>query len=268
VADLSSVARVKQYAPLANTPNLDAKLASLVSSESAVLLAYLNIVCPYEAVTDALLDGRGARRIMLPQSPVIDVSAVSVMGTAYTKVTSALDSGFMVDRSGSILLTGGRRFPDVPLCVQASWEAGFRTEISTTVPAPVGNATTVTVTPSGGDVEGGWLSQVASIVSSGGVVFSAAANASAPAGNQYGITDGVITFNSSDGNTPVTITGYYVPGPLLQATNQMVTLALQQSINVGVKGKNILGEAISYDTTQMNDDIKAMVGPYRKMAPS
>lgn len=54
----------------------------------------------------------------------------------------------------------------------------------------------------------------------------------------------------------------------MQAVNQMVALGLQQSVTVGVKGKNIGGDAISYDTRQMNDDIKAIVGPYRRMSPS
>lgn len=196
MADLTSVARVKQYAPLANTPNQDARIAALVSSESATLLAYLNITCPFERVTDRLMDGRNARRLMLPVAPVISVSSLSVLGTAYNQVTDPLQGGFMLDSSGAILLTGGIRFPDVPLCVKASWDAGFPTSISTTVPAATGNAATSTITPTGGSVDGGWLAQIDSIVSASGVTFTAAANASNPAGSEYGLSDGTITFNA------------------------------------------------------------------------
>jgi len=104
-------------------------------------------------------------------------------------------------------------------------------------------------------------------IDNGTVTFTEAANASNPQPNEYAASDGTLTFNVANSNAPVNIMGYYVPGPLLQACNQMIALALQQSVTVGVKGKNILGEAVSYDTTQMNDDIKAIVAPYRKMAP-
>jgi hypothetical protein len=269
VADLTSVARVRNYAPLANTPSLTNELTTLVSVQSQAVLDYIATVVPFEAHVNAQLRGRGAQAIMLPRVPLLAVQSLTVLGQPVAQVADSRQAGFIADTdSGLIALTCGLRFPQDFGGVQCSWTAGYQGQQTTAIPVGTGNATTSTITPTE-NVAGGFASVVANVISTpGGVVFASAANQSNPMAGEYAFSDGTFTFNTADANTSVVMQYYYVPGPLMQACNETIATVLQQRQNVGIGGKTLAGETIRYDWTQFSDTIKSQLQPYRRMAPT
>lgn len=268
MADLTSVARVRLYAPLANNPTLTGTIQALISAESQTIQNYINIAVPFESLADVLMDGRGALRLMLPRTPVIAVQALSVLGQAQDAVMDPRTVGYLADtRRGTIELTPGRRFPEALSSVQCTWTAGFPGSQATAIPVATGNATTTTITPTA-NTDGGFAAVVANVVSAGGVVFTSAANQSNPLATEYGFADGVFTFNTTDSNTVVTMTYYCVPGPLMMACNEQVATDLQMRQNVGMGFKSLAGETLKYDWKQLTDIVKAQLAPYRRWTPA
>jgi hypothetical protein len=268
VADLTSIARVRAYTSLANAPNLAPEVGALISLESQAIINYIDRPIPFETNTNVMLDGSGTPRMMLPRLPILAVQALSVCGQVIPAAPSWNQPGYIANaRDGTITLTGGRRFPMEMAAVVCTWTAGYQGQQTATIPAATGNETTSTITPTE-NVQGGFAAQVASVTDGNGVVYSVAANQSNPLAGTYGFSDGVLTFNTANANTSVTMVYYFIPGPLMQACNEMVAIDLQQRQNVGVGSKTLAGEIVKYDWKQFTDTMKSQLAPYRRVAPS
>lgn len=258
MADLTTLAAVKEYF-VGMTANADALLRRLITRESGHVQNYIQRTCPYAAFSDVILIGTGTASMMLPDTPVLRVSALSIDGRSIPAAASSTDFGYRLAKNVIYLNQG--KFPNGSASVVASWEAGFAGTFTATVPS--GNSPTIT--PSGADCEGGWAAIDRGVTyANGSALSSVSANVAA---GQYSFADGVYSFNTSDAGQSVTAAFNYVPGPIEQAVIEMVGLDLKQRDNIGQKSKSLAGETISFEQGGLTLSVKQMLDPFRRRAP-
>ena len=252
--NLTTVANVKQYLTI-TTANQDALLAQLIARESAFVEQWCGRQFGLVTNTNKRLNGTGTSRLVLPDQPILTVSALTIAGSVVPASADAVQAGFVFDDT-CLYLIGGDKFPMVPQSVVCSWTSGYQATDADYV--PTGN--TPTITP----LAGGTASSAIS-------VFDNTANAamvqvgSNPATGQYNFSAGVFTFNSAQYNHSVTMMYNYVPSPVEQAVIEMVGLDLQQRNNIGINSKSLATETVTYEKKGMTESSKELLLPYRRM---
>lgn len=246
MARLTSVANVKRFLAIP-TANQDTLIAQLIVRESDEVQRVTSRVYPFVDNVGVKLNGTGTKQMVLPSTPILEVSALTLSGVALTASADGVLPGYLFDNIALYLV--GSIFPMGLQNITASWRAGWAGSTTDTVPA--GN--TPTLTP---DSEGFPHTDR-------GVVY--AANGAAVAG--YTFSEGVYTFNASDANASVTMSYYYVPAAVEQAVIEMVGLDLKQRDNIGISSKSLAGESISYEKTGMPASVKEMLNPFKRKAP-
>lgn len=83
MADLTTLANVKQYLNLGTNTSADALLGRLISAASSWVRSYLNRDITQQAYTDTL-DGTGTQRMIVAQYPVTALTSVTVDGQDVT----------------------------------------------------------------------------------------------------------------------------------------------------------------------------------------
>lgn len=259
--NLTTLANVKQYLSITTT-NQDALITSLIARESALVEAWTGRTFPSVSNTNKRLNGNGSKKLVLPDQPILSVSAVSILGSAISSSADGVAAGFMFDDTCLYLVGGiagmswGDRFPNVPQSVTVSWEAGYQT--SETAFVPTGN--TPTITP----VNGGTAATVVSVVdNTTGLTMTQVG--SSPLTGQFSFSAGVFTFNSAQYNDSVTMTYKYIPAAVEQAVIEMVGLDLQQRTNIGINSKTLATESITYEKKGISDSAKELLMPYRRV---
>jgi len=258
--NLTTLANVKQYLSIPTT-NQDALIPRLIARETSLVEQWTGRQFPTVTRVSKRLNGTGTKRLVLPDNPIISVSALSIYGTDVPVSPDGVQAGYMYDDTclylvGDIGGMWGSRFPQQPQCIVCSWVAGYRT--SETDFVPTGNAPTLT--PSNGGT-------AAAVVS----VFDNTANSSmtqvgsGPLTGQFSFADGVFTFNSAQYNHSVTMTYDYIPAAVEQATIEMVGLDLQQRNNIGINSKNLATESLTYEKKGISDSAKELLMPFKRM---
>jgi len=259
--NLTTLANVKSYLSITTT-NQDALIPQLIARESSLVEAWCGRQFGPVSHTAKKLNGNGSKKLVLPDNPILTVSAVFVLGSAVPASPDGVQAGFMFDDTCVYLVGGiasmswGERFPMVPQSVAVSWTAGYQT--SETNYVPTGNTPTITPTT------GGTASSVVSVTddTAGTTLTQVGA---APLAGQFSFSAGVFTFNSAQYNHSVAMTYNYVPGPVEQAVIEMVALDLQQRNNIGINSKSLATESITYEKKGISDSAMEMLRPYRRM---
>lgn len=259
--NLTTIAAVKAYLTI-TTSNQDALIAQLIPRESALVERWTGRTFPTVTNASKRLNGTGTTRLVLPDNPIISVSALSIYGSAIAASPDGIQAGYLFDDTCLYLVGGvggigwGDRFPTQPQSVVCSWTGGYQT--SETDFVPTGNAPTITPTT------GGTAASVVSVMDDTlGIVMTQVG--AAPLANQYTFSAGVFTFNSAQYNHAVTMTYGYIPAAVEQAVIEMVGLDLQQRNNIGITSKSLAGETIAYEKKGISDSAKEMLMPYRRM---
>jgi hypothetical protein len=252
--NLTTVASVKQYLTI-TTANSDALLAQLIARESSFVEQWCGRQFGLVTNTNKRLNGTGTSRLVLPDQPILAVSALAIAGASVLASADAVQAGFVFDDT-CLYLIGGDRFPMTQQSVLCSWTAGYQT--SETDFVPTGNAPTVTPTT------GGTASSVVSVVDNTSSLTMTQVGV-APLAGEYSFSAGVFTFNSAAYNHSVTMTYSYVPSPVEQAVIEMVGLDLQQRNNIGINSKSLASETVTYEKKGMTESAKELLMPYRRM---
>src|SRR5512147_3077368 len=130
--NLSTVANVKQYLTITTT-NQDSLIAALIARESSFIEQWTGRQFGSVSNTSKRLNGTGTTRIVLPDQPILAVSAVSILGSAVPASADGVQAGYVYDDTCVYLVGGvggigwGDRFPMVPQSVAVSWTAGYQT---------------------------------------------------------------------------------------------------------------------------------------------
>jgi|GEM_PF-7049734 len=258
MSNLTTVANVKSYLGI-TTANQDTLIAQLIIRESAFVENWCGRKFTAVTNTNKRLNGTGTTRLVLPDNPILSVSALSLNGTAITLSTDAIQSGYVFDDQCLYLVGGGlwgnlftRGFQNV----QCSWVAGYETTETDYV--PTGN--TPTITPS----DGGTVSSIVSVYDNTSAVTLTQVG-SAPVSGQYSLSAGVITFNSTQYNHSMTIDYYFIPAVVEQSVIEMIGLDLQQKNNIGISSKKLATETVVYSQQQMSPSARDMLMPYKRM---
>jgi hypothetical protein len=259
--NLTTLANVKSYLTI-TSGNQDSLITQFIARESAFVEQWCGRQFGPVTNTNKRLNGTGTTRLVLPDQPILSVSALTIVGAAVPASPDGIQAGFVFDDTCVYLVGGvggiswGDKFPRQPQSIVCSWTAGYQT--SETDFVPTGNTPTIQPTT------GGTASTAIS-------VFDNTANSamtqvgSAPLTGQFSFSAGVFTFNSAQYNHSVTMTYNYVPSPVEQAVIEMVALDLQQRSNVGINSKNLASETVTYEKKGMTDSVKEMLLPYRRM---
>lgn len=254
MARLTSVANVKRFLTI-TTANQDTLIDALIPRESDLVQRFVNRRFPFTDNIGVRLNGTGTRMLVLPEAPILDVSAISVGAVALTASPNGASPGFAFDDI-AVYLTGAL-FDQGLKNVTASWQSGYATTEDGFVPT----ANTPTLSPD----DTGFAHTDRGVTYANGVALTSTSNT--PVAGQYSFADGVYTFNASDSGAGVTMSFYYVPAAVEQAVIEMVGLDLKQRDNIGISSKSLAGESISYEKTGMPASVKEMLAVYRRRVP-
>lgn len=250
--NLTTLARVKRYLGQPGT-NVDALITELIPVASRTIEAYTSRQYPSVSRTGKRLTGSGTDILVLPDSPIVTVSALSIGGVAIPE-SNGTSGGYLADDTAVNLIAYGKFPMKPPLQVTCSWVAGYLETETDTIPT----ANTPTLTPT----SGGRAVTAVSVTNVAGLSFTEVANS--PVVNQFSLSEGVFTFNSSDSGTLVEMEYYYIPSQVEQACVEMIALDLMQRNNVGVKSKTLANETVSFEDRAMTPSVKEMLQPFRK----
>lgn len=261
--NLTTLQAVKTY--LGIIPTLqDQFITSLIPRASDQVQRYCNQEFPSKQYTWFKMNGTGTPRIVLPGPPILSVSAVQVGSTVVTASPDGMTQpGYAFQGNELYLLPGVygnqngnyTRFDQGRNNVMVSWLGGYQTTETGFV--PTGN----TVTP----ITGGTAAVSIGVTYTGNGVAMAQVG-SAPAAGQFTFNNGVYGFSAADYNKQVTMSYYYVPAAVEQATIETIGLKLKQRDNLGVRSKSLAGESISYEDKGVTPAVAAMLAPYVRRA--
>lgn len=255
---LTSLAHVKRYLSI-TTPGQDVLIDELIPRESGLIERFTSrrfgTVLTHANVR---VNGTGSDKLVLPDQPILSVSALSLLATPVPASPGAGMAGYVFDETCIYLI--GSKYPYGLKNVTVSYESGYRT--SETADIPTGNVPTIEPTDLGFPVADRGVTYEAN----GAAMTAAASAANLPAGSYY-FDAGVYTFNSTESGVGVTMTFDYAPHPVEQACIEMVGLDLKQRDNLGITSKSLAGESISYQGGGMTTSVKEMLNPFRKRTP-
>lgn len=267
--DLTTTTRVKDYLAgfgIPTTTAADALVAAAISRASDLACNWTGRNFQRQTWNAVRLNGNGASRMMLPQNPVVSVSALSVDGVAYAASADAIATGYQFDAK-FLYLFGGAYFCRGMRNVQVSFVSGYTTTQNAFIPA----ATPYTVTPTTGsgigpdgapaNTSGPAVVDRGVANASTGVAFALVANA--PAAGQYAFSGGVYTFAAADAGALVAISYDFVPGSVEQAVIETVGSMFKRRGELGIESKTLATETISYRDLALSAAAKTMLQPYR-----
>lgn len=254
--NLTSLANAKTYLAITGSA-VDARLSELIARESAMVERWTSRHFGAATYTRRFT-GTNGPVLTLPETPILSVGAVNVLGVAIEPSPSPEKYGYVFDPDTPALYMIGGTWASTLLGISITWDAGWRTASTANVPT----ANVPTLVPS----EGGYAAQDVGVAyaANGSVLASVA---SGPLVGQYSFSDGVYTFSADDAGNAVTMTYGYVPGPVEQATIEMVGMDLKIRDNIGINSKTLAGETVSYSGGGLTQSCKDMLQPYKRLAP-
>lgn len=255
MADLTTLSAVKAYLAIITTGQ-DSLISALVARESKAVENWTGRRFPAVTNTARRLNGTGTTMLTLPDSPILDITFLSIDGAEIPRSSDGRSFGYTFDETTIYLV--GARFPFTRQSVVCSWTAGYEDGETDFIPA--GNVPTLSPTTGGRAVNNLSVTQVASEL----VMTEVGA---APAAGQYTFVEGTYTFAPADTGLQVAMRYQYVPGPVEQSVIEMVGMDLKQRDNLGVQSKSLANETISYSDKGMSASVRDMLQPYRRMAP-
>lgn len=281
INDLTTIANFKTWFNFQGTGQDDPLLASLITTASMDILAYLGRKSIVRKTFTEYIDGTGSDNLMMKQWPLLAVNSLTVNGTAQTAALPPLQGfygdvwdGCLPGAPGYISLNGvsslypygtdcGNSFPRGKRNIYVSYDAGYSvTDDATAIPA----ATPYTITAA---QTLGRLAQDDGVenASTGAALTKVT---SAPATGQYSVdtTTGIYTFAAADAGVSVEISYSVVPQTLERACWESVAERYQYRQHIGQRSHSVQGNTtVSFDNSGLTDFIKSMIQPYKMMVP-
>jgi hypothetical protein len=254
VADLTTLAAVKAYLGLTSN-GIDSLISSLIVRETTAIQDYTSRKFPAVTQTAKRLNGTGSKVLVLPDSPVLDVSYLAIEGVEVPVSADGLAYGYQFDDTALYMVAS--KFPSGRQNVVCSWTAGYQESETAFIPS----ANTPTLTPT----TGGRAATNISVTDANGPMTLVG---NGPVAGQYTFTAGTYTFNAANIGDSVTMAYYYVPGPVEQSCIELVAQDLKSRDNVGIKSKSLAGEVITYSSDGMSTGVQQTLKLYRKLAPA
>lgn len=259
---LTTLAAVKQWLNISTTDS-DALLIQSIDAASQFILDYLGWDSFQRTAYVQNFRGYGNPDVLLKFWPILSVASVYTHGVGVqpSVVNNGMPgSGFTISdrRNGQqfISLYGysfGNGSPG-----QVSYEAGFETTQTMVIP----DDTPWQLTPTN---KGTWSNDL-------GVLIDGVAGilvAENPTTGQYAVDEwGVYTFAEADAGKTVIIAYSYTPAAVSFAAMEIVGLWFKRRDRIGIQSKTLGGqETITYTNEDMNSGARAMLQPFKNVAP-
>jgi len=270
-ADLTTVANVKDWTEIANTKD-DGLLARLIRASSGAVMVYLNRRNLLTATYTESYPGNNSDRLVLPNYPVVSVSALSISGQAIQKSPDRIQPGYFVDSDGfSVGLAQtyyvNTVYSSIPYkfyrgsVVDITYTAGYQVTAQDVVPSD--DAEPHSLTPLLG---GTAMVDLGVVYSDTGQALAPVATA--PSAGQYAFASGTYTFASGDGGAGVSMTYSYVPHEIEQVVIESVARYYWRRRRQDKKSEGLAQQATTYDLSAFNESQKAVLGNYRRIIPA
>lgn len=258
---LTTLAAVKQWLNI-TTDTSDQLLIQSIDAASQFILDYLGWDSFQRTAYVQNFRGYGKSDVLLKFWPILSVESVFTHGVAVQPavVTNGMPgSGYTVSdrRAGQqfIALYGysfGNGSPG-----QVSYEAGFETTQEMVIPADP-----FKLTPTN---KGTWSNDLGVIIDGvAGVLVTGT-----PTTGQYAVDEwGTYLFAAADVGKTVIIDYSYTPAAVSFAAMEIVGLWFKRRDRIGIQSKTLGGqETITYTNEDMNSGARAMLQPFRNVAP-
>lgn len=257
MADLTTLAAVKAHLNVTSTTQ-DALISGFIARESKAIENFTSRRFPVLVSTARRLNGSGSTSLTLPDTPILEVALLKVDNVEVPASTDGVLAGYIHDEH-TIYLIGGQRFPMGKQNVICTWTAGYQESETDFIPS--GNTPTLTPT------EGGRAVTNVSVTNTATDVVMTEVGSS-PATGQYSFASGTYTFAAADVGVQVTMSYYYVPGPIEQACIDMVSQDLKGRDNIGVRSRTMAAETVTYSSDGMSTGVKQALYAYRRNVPA
>jgi len=258
--NLTSLANLKAYLGLQDDNAIrDAQYVKSIARASEYVTRWTDRTFARTAYTDLRLTGSGSDRLAFPDYPAISVSSLKIGATVISVSPDAMASGYQFDEY--FLYLFGHTFIDNPKRnIVVSYVAGYTTSQTSFIPA---NPGPYVITPS----NLGYAATDLGVVNVGtGLPLTLVG--SGPATGQYAFSEGVYTFAAADAGVQVTMSYDYVPGPVEQATIEMVALTQVRRSTLGIQSKTIGNESITFADASMSQAVQGMLSDYKRRIPT
>lgn len=256
--DLTSLSNVKSWLQIESTDN-DALLSRLISAASQFTKQWLSRDIIEKSYSQRF-SGMDNVILMLPQYPVVSVSAVSINNVTIPYTAISGNTGFTYDDMTIQLY--GYVFTRGLLNVSVSYTAGFRIADEPAVVERYG--TTPSYTYEVRSLANFWLEDLGVKDANGATMVRVSSN---PTSGQYTVSDGVYTFNSAQNGATVYISYKDVPMDISEAVCMMIGERFRLQDRIGVVSKGLAGETVTFSQKDMSSTVRSSLMPYRKVMP-
>lgn len=257
--DLTSLSNVKSWLQIESTDN-DALLSRLISAASQFTKQWLSRDIIEKSYSQRF-SGMDNVILMLPQYPVISVSAVSINNVAIPYTAISGNTGYTYDDMTIQLY--GYVFSRGRLNVSVSYTAGYRASDEEATVERYGTAPSYTYEVR--SLANFWISDLGVKDADGEDMLRVS---SSPASGQYSVSsDGVYSFNSAQDGDTVYISYKNVPMDVSEAVCMMIGERFRLQDRIGVVSKGLAGETVTFSQKDMSSTVRSSLMPYRKVMP-
>lgn len=257
---LATLAEVKDWLGL-NTDTNDALLTRLLEGATQSIYSYLSIDTFGKVTYNETYDGYGQTWMVLRQSPIIAVLAVSANGQPFVPaqgdgVSSPYVGGFVLLNRQLHLF--GHCFPRQRASVFVRYDAGYYiSDEARTVPASPGAYTI--------QASYHWLENGQVTLTNGTPLTEVA---STPGDGEYTVADGLYTFNAAQAEEAVLISYSYVPADVVDAVINIVGERFKYMDRIGYSSKSLGGqETVSFAPNKFPEYVLQLLNKYKRVAP-
>lgn len=268
IPNLTTLDVVKSWLSIDKT-NQDGLLNRLITACSGFVLGYMqrDNGVEWQEITD-VYDGNGNNSMLLRQFPVTDVVSIS-LGNGQTVTAQATgnppSNGYMLESMASTttqqrLTLVGYVFPRGRSNISITYHAGYLVSgEAQTIPA----AAPFVLEPLRS-----WMSDEGVKVAATGAAMTKVD--ASPAAGQYAVdANGAYSFAAADAATPILMSYSYCPDDIVQAVVELIGERYKTASRIGEVSHVMTGQGTSMTTAfsqkDMNDTIKALLRPYRKV---
>lgn len=267
--DLTTLPNVKQWLNLVQQSD-DLLLKRMISAASGFVQTWIDRQIASQSYTerrDGVGMGQGRNAMMFTNVPVTAVQSLTVDGQVIPESPDGgvLQPGYGFDDRQIWLSSVGAAngywpngyvFGRGKRNVALTYTAGYlRSGEVATIPAAPYQLTPIL--PWNGD------RGVTFVI--GGAALTAVA--SGPITGQYSVSDGVYTFAAGDTTKQVSFSYSYTPFEVEQAVINLIGLRFREKERIGQISKSIAGEVIAFTQKDMSDEIKTLLGQYKRVIP-
>lgn len=268
VERLTSLGNAKAWLPITTTAD-DLLVQRLIDGASKFILGQLNRATLLSHAVTEVINGTGSLRQMLRQWPVTSIASLSIDGVAVTaSTTPPLGTGYMASLWDGYVPGG---LSEIQLVGSAFTRGLSNVSIGYVAGYLVANeAGTIPATPfqlTASAPQGPFAADAGvTLVSTGAAMTKVTGT---PTAGQYTINDaGTYSFAAANEGAAVLISYSFIPADIENACFELVGEMFKYRDHIGQSSKSLGGqETVSYSPRVLNDNIKALLQPYRMVVP-